>query len=246
LNDRILFIHNPSTRVHNMIKSNLRKAGFVVIPARNAKEIREKCVAGKPFLILLDLAVSPSPWELCQMSRQEPDTCSIPIIVLTEKTSAADMINAGKYSVEGYMARPYDSQLILNFAIKFTRKKHQKNTILVVEDDEAILNIVETNLRNEGYNILSASNPLKALDIAREEEFQLLLTDVMMPELDGISLYMEIKKLPGKEHMPVIILTSKTHFEDMRYAYHQGVEIYMTKPFDPIELIENVRRVMSV
>ena len=196
---KILFIHNPARRVHNIIKSDLKKSGFKVIPARNYDEAIEKGEELRPFMVIMDLALSSSVWDICRTFRKKKKTRKIPLVMLAEQTYTVDMINAKKYKVDQYLARPYNSEEIINLAKNIIKKKKKAKKILVVDDEEAVLNIIESNLSYGGYKVLTASNAQEAFKIAESQEIDMLITDVILPDKDGIKLFLDIKKLPDKE-----------------------------------------------
>lgn len=245
LKEKILFIHNPSEIFHDMLKGHIENSGFEVVSVFDGSKIIKTCLKVKPLFIILDLTLSGDSWDICKKFRINPDTKKIPLIVLAEKTFKKDMINARKYAVEGYMAKPYNFQVITDMAEKILKKRKAPKSILIVDDDEAILNIVEKNLLFSGYKVTVANNPIKALNIVKDNEFDLLIIDVLLPEINGINFYLKVREFPGKEEIPAVMLSCEGSFEEVRYAYHIGVSEYVAKPFDPLELLEKVRKVLS-
>jgi DNA-binding response OmpR family regulator len=240
---KILLIQ-PSGRVFQMLKSNLESYGFKVLAAHGINEGFQKGRSEKALIIILDLSV-PEAWHLCNLLRHDKRANNIPILILSEKTDKEDMVNARRYSVEGYMAKPYDAEALIKTCEEILKKKRATvKTILLVEDDTAVLHIIRLNLQYAGFNVLTAHNALEALEIAGKENFNLLISDVMMPGMDGIELYMKIRDIPSKEDIPVMLLTAKDNFEDISHAYNIGISEYILKPFDPVELIEKVRRLL--
>ncbi|MEQ8189274.1 MAG: response regulator [Candidatus Eremiobacterota bacterium] len=240
---KILLIQ-PSGRVFQMLKSNLENYGFQVLAAHGINEGFQKGRSEKAVIIIMDLSV-PEAWHLCNLLRHDKRAKEIPILVLSAKTDKEDMINARRYAVEGYMAKPYDPEAIIKTCEDILKKKRATvKTILLVEDDPAVLHILRLNLQYAGFKVLLAHNALEALEIAEKEKFNMLITDVMMPGMDGLELYMKIRDIPSKEDIPVVLLTANDNFEDISRAYNIGVAEYIVKPFDPVELIERIRRLL--
>lgn len=104
-------------------------------------------------------------------------------------------------------------------------------SILIVDDEEELLNLMVKLLGNE-YNVFFAMNGEEALKIIEREELDLVVTDVMMPVMDGIELCLEIKNNLEHSHIPVLMLTAKTAEEDRTRAYEAGADAYITKPFN--------------
>ncbi|CAM5784581.1 response regulator transcription factor [Brevibacillus borstelensis] len=111
-------------------------------------------------------------------------------------------------------------------------------TILVVDDEEEIRNLIEIYLQNEGYRVLKAADGVEALEMLRREEVQLLILDVMMPRMDGIQACLKIRE---QQHLPIIMLSAKSQDMDKIYGLSTGADDYMTKPFNPLELIARVK-----
>ena len=110
--------------------------------------------------------------------------------------------------------------------------------ILVCDDDKAIVEAIEIYLSQEGYHILKAYDGEQALKILETEEVHLLILDVMMPKLDGIRTTLKIRE---KHSIPIIILSAKSEDVDKILGLNVGAEDYVTKPFNPLELIARVK-----
>lgn len=109
--------------------------------------------------------------------------------------------------------------------------------ILVCDDEKEIVNAIEIYLSKEGYNILKAYNGKEALKAIQENEVHLIILDIMMPEMDGISVANEIRKTKS---IPIIMLSAKSEDYDKVAGLNNGADDYITKPFNPIELIARV------
>ena len=110
--------------------------------------------------------------------------------------------------------------------------------ILVCDDDRDIVHALRVYLLGEGYDVLEANNGKQALEILEKEQVHLVLMDVMMPEMDGISAIVELRK---QSNVPVILLTAKSEFSDKVLGLNIGADDYITKPFDPAEVLARVR-----
>jgi len=115
------------------------------------------------------------------------------------------------------------------------------STILVVDDEKRLVSVVEAYLRQEGYRVVTASNGREALFVARQEKPDLIVLDVMMPEMDGL----EFLRLHRKEmDTPVVLLTARVESEDKVVGLEMGADDYVTKPFRPRELVARIRAVL--
>ena len=113
-----------------------------------------------------------------------------------------------------------------------------KETILVVDDEKEIRDLIEIYLKNEGYNTLKASDGFEALSLLKAREVQLIILDVMMPNMDGIRACMKIRE---ERNTPIIMLSAKSEDMDKIMGLTTGADDYITKPFNPLELIARVK-----
>jgi len=112
------------------------------------------------------------------------------------------------------------------------------STILVVDDDHDIVNAIAKLLEMEGYKTVKAYDGLEALECITEQDIQLILIDIMMPKLDGLSAMMRIRE---KKNIPIIVLSAKSEDSDKILGLSMGADDYITKPYNPMELSARVR-----
>lgn len=111
-------------------------------------------------------------------------------------------------------------------------------TVLIVDDEEDIRELVGIYLKNEGYNICKAVNGQEALQCLSDMQIDLAILDVMMADMDGIALCMEIRK---KSNIPIIMLSAKDQDMDKVIGLSAGADDYLAKPFNPVELVARVK-----
>ncbi|HEX3797944.1 MAG TPA: response regulator [Verrucomicrobiae bacterium] len=117
--------------------------------------------------------------------------------------------------------------------------------ILVVDDEPDIVELLEFNLKAEGYEVITASNGIEALDRARTALPDLIVLDLMLPELDGMAVSEILHRLPSTALIPVIMLTAwKTEISRM-IGLATGADDYITKPFSPRDLVARVKSALS-
>lgn len=114
----------------------------------------------------------------------------------------------------------------------------EKLTVLVVDDDKEIVESISIFLRGEGYNVLKAYNGIEALDMVFENDIQLMLLDIMMPDMNGIETLMKVRET---KNIPVIMISAKSEDSDKILGLTAGADDYITKPFNPSELIARVK-----
>ncbi len=117
--------------------------------------------------------------------------------------------------------------------------------ILVVDDEAEIAELIALFLDEEDMAVLTAGDGLEALGIARDEHPRLVLTDIMMPRMDGYEAVHNLKAHEQTRSIPVIFLSAKAQPSDIERGKSYGVDDYLTKPFDPAELIQAVERLVG-
>ena len=117
--------------------------------------------------------------------------------------------------------------------------------ILVAEDHEPLLAGIRDVLETEGYTVLTATDGSEALQEMEQARPDLILIDIMMPVMDGYTLYKTVRARPEWATIPVVFLTSKAENEDRLKGKALGVEGYITKPFDPDTLLATVRTLLE-
>lgn len=110
--------------------------------------------------------------------------------------------------------------------------------ILIVDDDEKIRNLISIYLENEGYKTIKVKDALEALRVLEEDTMDLIMLDIMMPQMDGIAACMKIRE---EKNMPIIMVSAKSEEMDKIYGLSSGADDYITKPFNPMELIARVK-----
>ncbi|MBC7327016.1 response regulator [bacterium] len=115
--------------------------------------------------------------------------------------------------------------------------------ILVVDDEKPIVRLVQVNLEHAGYEVVTAYDGKEALEKVEQEKPDLIILDVMMPQMDGFEVMQRLQANPKTRDIPVIMLTAKAQDADVFRGWQSGVTLYLTKPFSPFELISFVRRI---
>jgi DNA-binding response OmpR family regulator len=117
--------------------------------------------------------------------------------------------------------------------------------ILVVDDDKVIQQLLIVNLELEGYEVVTASDGAAAIERVSSEKPDLVILDIMMPKFDGWEVCRRIKANPKTAEVPVIFVSARAQELDVRRGYELGVGAYVTKPFDPVELLDIIKRVLK-
>jgi len=119
-----------------------------------------------------------------------------------------------------------------------------KQTILVVDDEQDLLDLIEYNLKKEGYNVLKAENGVQGLEMAKEHNPNLVLLDIMMPKMDGIQVCEKMRSNPDLKSIPVIFLTARSDEKTEVEGLDTGADDFVTKPISTTKLLSRIKAVL--
>ena len=120
----------------------------------------------------------------------------------------------------------------------------QKKRILIVEDEESLLKLETILLTVKGYEVVGALNAVEAFDNLSKSAFDLVLLDIMLPDLDGFEVCKRIKLAPETAHIKVVMLTAKKSPDDQAKGLASGASAYLTKPFKSAMIMEVIEKVL--
>jgi DNA-binding response OmpR family regulator len=117
--------------------------------------------------------------------------------------------------------------------------------VLVVDDDPQVLKLLRVNFELEGFEVMSATNGEEALELVGRDTPDVVVCDVMMPGIDGLEVVRRLRAHPDTVSLPLVVVSAKAQRADVRAGLKLGADEYVTKPFDPAELIEIVQRLLD-
>ncbi|OXM17015.1 response regulator transcription factor [Paenibacillus herberti] len=117
----------------------------------------------------------------------------------------------------------------------------EQRVVLIVDDDKEIRDGIEIYLKHEGISVLKAKDGLEAMEMLESSEVHLIILDIMMPRLDGITATFKIRE---RRNLPILILSAKSEDSDKILGLHVGADDYVTKPFNPMELVARVKSLL--
>jgi len=118
-------------------------------------------------------------------------------------------------------------------------------TVLVVDDDPVILKLLEVNFEMEGFKVVRAADGFEGLERAREVLPDIVVLDVMMPRMTGYEVAKALREDDTTAHIPIIFVTARAQSSDVERGMELGVDDYVTKPFDPLDLIARVNTLLA-
>ena len=118
-------------------------------------------------------------------------------------------------------------------------------TVLVVEDDPVILRLLEVNFELEGFGVVLAHDGEEGIAAARSQRPDIIVSDIMMPKMSGIELVQALKADEATASIPIILLSAKAQTGDLKSGMDAGADDYVTKPFEPLDLVDRVNALLS-
>jgi len=117
--------------------------------------------------------------------------------------------------------------------------------VLVIDDDPVIVQLLRVNFEIEGFEVVSAADGTEGFERAKADRPDVVLSDIMMPRMDGLQLVTQLKSHASTRALPVILLSAKAQNAEVQQGLDAGADDYVTKPFDPLELIDRVNAVLA-
>lgn len=118
-------------------------------------------------------------------------------------------------------------------------------TILAVDDSNSMLQMVSFTLKQEGHDVTEAADGMEALELAKKNSFNLVISDVNMPKMDGIALIKQLRTLPAYKFTPLLMLTTESGSDKKQEGKSAGATGWIVKPFNPDQLLATVKRVLG-
>ena len=259
----------------NLLKKKLEISGYEVLTANNGKEGIDLLEGGyMPDLILLDIVMPiKDGFEVLENLRDNEKLSSIPVIIISNSGQPVEIKKVKEFGVIDYLIKAdFDPEDVLkkvgNFfndnqsvtknqpeiGIKEEEEEEIKEEvvnndglkIVLAEDDDFLRDICETKLKKEGFSVSAACNGVEALAKIKEETPNIILLDIIMPEMDGFEVLKKIKEIPEKASIPVIMLTNLGQASEIEKGFALGAEDYIIKAhFTVGEIIEKVREIIE-
>jgi len=117
--------------------------------------------------------------------------------------------------------------------------------VLVCDDERSIVRLIQVNLERQGWQVVTAYDGKEGLEKIKSEKPDVVVLDVMMPYMDGFEVLKTLRRDPELQTLPVVMLTAKAQDKDVFEGYHYGADVYLTKPFNPMELVTFVKRIIQ-
>lgn len=238
----LIAIIDDDPGIVRLMKMYLEDEGFRVITAENATTGLESVRKFQPDAIVLDVLLpDQNGLNLLEVLKASPDTAKIPVLILS---ILKDKMKGLSLGAADYLVKPVGHTLLKASLQKILGQNGHPKTILIVDDEEDTLNLLRQRLKEEGFRTIEANNGREAIEKAMENSPDLILLDIMMPEVTGWDVMEQLQQQEGTASIPVVVLSAVGSEADKLRGYRLGIKNYLTKPVEIRDLVMEIRKVV--
>jgi len=252
-NMKILVV-DDSAMIRSLIRKELQADGYQVVEAKDGPDALRFISEGfRPDLITLDIDMPKMDgFETCKLFLEKQNTNAsdyaedmrIPVVFITANDKMNDRVKGFNMGATDFVTKPFPKGRLLKIINKILKPKQflRGMTALVVDDSDVARKIINENLQREGLTTIEATNGREAYDIIKEkpEEIDIIISDLLMPEMDGEELCIKIRKELNLLEIPVIFLTAIADHTKLLTVFQAGATDYIVKPFFKEELLARI------
>jgi two-component system cell cycle response regulator len=257
-NQTILVVEDNPTNL-KLIKSLLGIGKYEVFEAMDALTGIQLAQLHKPDLILMDIQLpGMDGLTATRELKKDPALKDIPVVAITAHAMQGDDKKALDAGCTGYITKPLDTRSFMEKIPQFL-DKHKiiqkapeqadygyRRKIMIVDDEPVNIKVLEAKLPPNEYEVIRATSGKEAVEKVPETYPEVILLDIMMPEMDGYEVSKRLKADPNTRHIPIIIVTALTETKDKVKALDAGAEEFITKPVNSSELIARIKSMLRL
>jgi signal transduction histidine kinase/DNA-binding response OmpR family regulator len=224
-----LLVIDDDPDVRELMHRTFSKEGFRVITSDNGKDGLQKARVIHPDVITLDVQMQDADgWSILSQLKSDPELAHIPVVMLTLVDEKKKGFSLGAAE---YLVKPVNRNHLRTILGGFRCDHTSKNSpaVMVVDDDEGARTLARRLLKDEGWNVIEAENGRVALERLRRGVPDLILLDLMMPEMDGFAFLTELRKIPAYLKIPVVIVTAKDLTDEERRFLNSSIQRIIQK-----------------
>ena len=227
---------------HDLLEAH----GYQTVGTRNGIEALDLARKHHPDLILMDIQLPEvSGLEVTKWLKEDHELRAIPVVAVTAFAMKGDEERIREGGCEAYLSKPISVgkfiETIRHFLGQRLRRSSMTARVLVVDDVPANVKLLEARLSAEYFDVVTAMSGAEALAICERAECDIVLLDVMMPDMDGFEVCRRLKANPATHHIPVVMVTALDQPSDRVKGLEAGADDFLTKPVSDVALIARVR-----
>jgi two-component system, cell cycle response regulator len=261
-NKKILVVEDNALNM-KLVRSLLNLGKYEVLEADDGEKGLLMMRKHRPSMVLMDIQLpGMNGLEVTNLMQQDPILKMIPVVALTSHAMEGDEQRAMKVGCVGYVTKPIDTRSFLKTIEQYLPAdnhipiQHQQPPpistaeakidsnylpkVLIVDDEPLNTKLLAAQIPSDLYSVICAYSGREALEIAEKVRPELILLDVMMPNMDGYEVTQKLKAMPSTSHIPIIIITALQESEDKAKAIEVGAEEFLSKPVNKVELLARI------
>lgn len=243
-----ILIVDDSVAMRSALAGSLRSLSSSLDQAENGRIALECALKTSYDLIITDVDMPVMDgFSLCNALKSNPKVNSIPVVILSSHDKESDIENGFELGASAYVSKTNAQQhlplLVERLLEKATLLK--KRLVLVVDDSQIIVTIVQKGLQKEGFDVLTAHNGKDALAVLEKNKPDLIISDLNMPVMDGMTFCRMLRQNPEHSGIPFVCMSSESDRFRMRQMLQSGAATYIVKPFNVDQLIIMVEKLLS-
>ena len=255
---RILVIEDNTLNL-KLVRSLLTLGGYEVLEAKDAEMGIEMASIHKPNLILMDIQLPGiDGLEATRVLKGKEETRHIPIVALTSYAMSGDELKAKEAGCSGYITKPINTRTFMEFVrvhlnhtpspevMPEKKPVSLKKRILIVDDDPLNVKLLASKLPEDQFEPITAFSGQEALHKTLKHSPDLILLDIMMPEMNGYEVSHWLKNNPVSQDIPIILVTALDGTEDKIKGFEAGADEYLNKPVNTIELLSRINSLLRL
>ena len=241
--ERRVLIVDDDDDFRALMKAQLTHAGYVVLDARDASSAFQIARSMRPDVITVDLLMPGiDGWGFIDRLRQEEGLANIPIVVVS---GAADAKSDSRLPIDVSVVAKGEGHDRLLREISLALAGRRGATVLVAEDDADLRGVLTASLTRNGHRVVQARDGAEALAVIEREKVDLLVLDLVMPNIDGFEVLARLKEINQGDTIPVVVVTGTDRSTTELQALRLGANVYLTKPIEAAALTEEVTRLLT-
>lgn len=235
----LVYIYSVDNRYVQELSNALSVYDHEVIGFSDLEEFRSAILVRAPAAAVLD--IDSEAGKLAKTAMSTRVITSFPVIYISANDNFEDRLLAVREGAEGYFIKPIDAQaLSVKIDEKIAKNAVRSYRVLVVDDDEFFLSFFDAVLSSAGMHVRSLMDPTEILDAIKKFKPELILTDLYMPQCNGIEMAKVIRQNNLYVEIPIVFLSSETEMQKQLGAMETGADDFLTKPIDPEKLIASI------
>ncbi len=243
-----LLIVDDNAMNRDILARQLEREGYTITTADGGKKALELVNREKFDLVLLDILMPDiDGYEVLEQLKGNAATRDVPVVMLTAVHEMDSVVRCFEMGVEDYLTKPFNMPFVksrISSCLRSATIKEKANRkvdsvehrVLVVDDNSMNRDMLARRLGREGYDISTVAGGIQALELVNKECFDLILLDILMPDMDGYEVLERLKKNETTRDIPVIMLTAVNEVESVKLCIDLGAKDYLIKPFNSVLL----------